>query len=242
LKSPALLALDSSTETLCLAACAEGRERLWQGAGGAQASIALLSQAKALLLDLGVDWTQLDAVAFAQGPGAFTGLRTACSTAQGLAFGVGCGVLAIDSLMMVAEAATCDVDQMNPFVVGVVMDARMGEVYAAVYRATRQGWQVLDAPQLTTLAALRSHWPGRTLQYLAGNLAEDLKATHSDFGLLSAINPSDDARTAALLSLARQAWSSGRVRAAHEAVPLYVRDKVAQTVSERAALTRAAGR
>ena len=42
---------------------------------------------------------ELDAVAFGRGPGAFTGLRTACAVAQGLAFGVGYPVLAIDSLV-----------------------------------------------------------------------------------------------------------------------------------------------
>ena len=45
----------------------------------------------------------LDAFAVTVGPGSFTGLRTACSVSQGLAFGLGIGILPIDTLLALAE-------------------------------------------------------------------------------------------------------------------------------------------
>src|SRR5262245_30043454 len=102
---PHLLALDSSTDTMALALVTLGEAGVCVGAGGAQASARMLPEVKALLAEAGVAMDALDAIAFGQGPGAFTGLRTACAVAQGLAFGLDKPVLAVDSLMLVAEDA-----------------------------------------------------------------------------------------------------------------------------------------
>ena len=98
---------------------------------------------------------QMDAFAFGQGPGAFTGLRTACAVAQGLAFGLDKPVLAVDSLMLVAEDART---QGAGDDVWVAMDARIGEIYAAHYRWADAAWAVVEGPALyrpETLAARR---------------------------------------------------------------------------------------
>ena len=127
---PFLLALDSSTDTMAVALVTPAQTRVFEAAGGAQASARLLPEIKALLSGAGVAMDELDAIAFGQGPGAFTGLRTACAVAQGLAFGLGKPVLAVDSLMLVAEDART---QGAGDDVWVAMDARIGEIYAAHY-------------------------------------------------------------------------------------------------------------
>ncbi len=155
MNTPTLLAIDSSTDVLCLAACAGDRAAFWYGAGGAQASAVLLGHAHELMAQVGAPLASLDAVAFGRGPGAFTGLRTACAAAQGLAFGVDCAVLPIDSLMLVAQAAAQQSDKLaggdfaRPCIVGVAMDARMGELYAGVYARTAGRWQAVQEPCLT---------------------------------------------------------------------------------------------
>ena len=102
---PALLSLDASTETLAVAPARASGFKASETAGGAQASAQLLPEVQRLLREAGLRLSDLDAIAFARGPGAFTGLRTACAAAQGLAFGADKPVLAIDSLMVVAEDA-----------------------------------------------------------------------------------------------------------------------------------------
>src|SRR5690606_35403845 len=107
-ESPRFLAIETSTDTLSLAvgeARADAPLQRFSGAGGAQASTTLLPQVQALLAAAGWRLADLDAIAFGRGPGSFTGLRTACAVAQGLAYGTrserhphGLPVLPVDSL------------------------------------------------------------------------------------------------------------------------------------------------
>ncbi len=233
---PTILAFDTSTELMSVALALGGRSVCWQGAGGAQASAALLPRIRSLLANEGLEMTALDAIAFGCGPGAFTGLRTACSVAQGLAFGVGKPVLAIDSLMIVAEAARAAPPSAAPCDdIGVAMDARMGELYAARYRWIASDWQVVAVPALcdpAALPALWGGWPGCVVgsgvSLLDSRLGSADPAGDADID-------TDPLRAAALLRLARRQHALGLGVDAALALPVYLRDKVAQTTSERAA-------
>ena len=222
---PFLLALDSSTDTMAVALVTPGQTRVFEAAGGAQASARLLPEVKALLAEAGVALGELDAVAFGQGRGAFTGLRTACAVAQGLAFGIGRPVLAVDSLMLVAEDARA---QGAGDDLWVAMDARIGEIYAAHYRHDGGTWQVLDAPALYAPAALAAHW-GEPVAVAGTALTEYAEA----LGPVRDAWPRTRSRAAALGALALAAWERGETRDAAEALPVYVRDKVALTTAER---------
>ncbi len=124
-----LLALDTSTDQLSVAVQrADGQRFAHTGAGGAQASATLIPAVQALLAQAGLSLSDLRAIAFGRGPGSFTGLRTACSVAQGLAWGAGVPVLPIDTLLAVAEAARSAHGATH---VLALLDARMNEVYAA---------------------------------------------------------------------------------------------------------------
>ena len=125
------LAFDTATEHLSIALQVHGRVWSHEGPGGAQASVTLIPAILDLLAQAGVALRDLDAIAFGRGPGAFTGLRTACSVAQGLAFGADLPVLPIDTLLAVAEDARRMRGAPPIDDVWVAMDARMGEIYAA---------------------------------------------------------------------------------------------------------------
>ncbi len=231
--SPAVLAFDTSTERLAIALRAAGHAWAHEGPGGAAASAALLPQVHALLNQAGVALKELDAIAFGRGPGAFTGLRTACAVAQGLGLGLDRPVIPLDSLLIVAEDARAQLGEPTELEIGVAMDARMDEVYAGRYRWQGGAWSVLQAPALYTLAALAAWasegtaaWAGSALAAFGDRLA--LPAG----GRRVAV---ETGRAAALGRLAVAAAQQGEGLDAAQALPLYLRDKVALTTAERAA-------
>ena len=152
---PALLAFDTATEHLHIGLAVGDSIWLHESEGGARASAALIPGLRGLLRDAGIGLADLDAIAFGRGPGAFTGLRTACSVAQGLAFGSHKPVLPVDTLMAVAEDAR---ERARVADVWVAMDARMGEIYAGHYRFAAGAWQAVVAPALYGLDALSAQW------------------------------------------------------------------------------------
>jgi tRNA threonylcarbamoyladenosine biosynthesis protein TsaB len=226
-----LAVVDAATETLHLGVCDGESEWTCALPGGAQASAGLLPALFALLREAGLELKQLDAIGFGRGPGAFTGVRTACAVAQGLAFGAARPVLALDTLMAVAEDAR---DQGAGPDVWVAVDARMGEAYAAHYRHEDGAWQTLEAPALHAPDALALRAGGGASQpEVAGN---SLDAHRGHWATLSAPRwPLAVPRAHALLALARAAWARGEALDVAEALPLYVRDRVAQTTAERSA-------
>lgn len=240
-----LLAFDTSTEVLAIALGTPTGHWVHQGAGGAQASANLLPQVKLLCERAGVALGALDAIAFGRGPGAFTGLRTSCAVAQGLALGLGCPVLPIDSLLIVAEDARAQTgpgnhaDTDSDLDIGVAMDARMGEVYAARWCWQQGRWQLRDAPMLCTPEALVAAWSAQPPSWLAGSawtvLGPRLALPASPWLL-----PHEQDRAAALLRLAVAAHARGEGVDAALALPIYLRDKVALTTQERDAARAAA--
>lgn len=241
-----LLAFDTSTQTMSVALWVHGEVLAFDGEGGAAASIHLIAQAQRLLAQAGISLSALDAIAFGRGPGAFTGLRTSCAVAQGLALGADKPVLALDSLLVVAQDACLSqgaLAQHDEHPIWVVNDARMGELYAAQYRWERSiaKWHQLTAPLLSRPDVLCASWnidppcaiAGNALSVLATEFAQAFVQspqlqTAQHFSLAQV-------RAQSLALLAEQAWVRGEAMDVALALPLYVRDKVAQTTAERQA-------
>jgi tRNA threonylcarbamoyladenosine biosynthesis protein TsaB len=198
-----------------------------EGEGGREASASLIPVAMGLLRDAGLTLADLQAIVFGSGPGSFTGLRTACAVAQGLAFGAGRPVLPVETLMAVAEEAR---HAQGTTRVLAVLDARMDEVYAAPYSYDGQAWRregpiTLGRPETLTLPAG---------YVLAGN-------AFAAYGQRLPAGPRVQAlpTATAMLRVTPALLAAGAAVPAHEALPLYVRDKVAQTTAERDALRAA---
>ena len=226
------LAFDTSTEWLSLAV-ARG-EKTWAQTlpGGAQASATLIPALMDLLAQADMPLASLDAIVFGRGPGSFTGLRTACAVAQGLALGAQLPVLPVDTLLAVAEEARVQAGAPDQLTVLALLDARMDEVYNAVYRWSGGAW-AMQSP-LQVCAPERIALP-------AG--PDGLQAGHVPEGYALRLPPGPRVQAlptaSALLRLAPGLWASGQAVAADQAMPLYIRDKVAQTTAEREALKAA---
>ncbi len=220
-----LLAFDTSTETLSVAIQRTAGEILRvDGQGGARSSTTLIPTVLQLLSDAGLTLAELDAIVFGRGPGSFTGLRTACSVAQGLSFGSGVPVLGVDTLLAVAEEARslAGVER-----VVALLDARMDEVYCAAYAFENGVWREHEPVRLRRPedVVVPEGWA------LAGNAftayGERLPAAAARIAALPT--------AAALLRVAPALIAAGQATDAAHAMPLYIRDKVAQTTDERAA-------
>lgn len=248
-----LLAIDTSTDVLSLAlAISDGTANVsaWaitttSGASGARASAGMVPAIQKLVRDAGLTFTDLDAVVFGQGPGAFTGLRTACAVAQGLAASArpgGIPVVPVNSLLAIAQAARVEQADATARQWTACLDARMGEVYVARYRFDAGLTPVtlpveIAASGLMTPLALREALTGST-DGLAGNahaVYADVLADLPAAPVWVSATPS----ATALLHLTPALWAAGAAVPAAAAMPLYVRDKVAQTTAEREAAKRA---
>jgi tRNA threonylcarbamoyladenosine biosynthesis protein TsaB len=168
--------------------------------------------------------------------------------AQGLAFGADLPVLPIDTLLAVAEEARAA----NALTGGApvtrvlaVMDARMEQVYVAAYEFTLNAvdavdeanqmhgtWRCVQEPELYSPESL--HWPTDWSQdnFIAAGNAWPVYAGRWP-AALTAPQVMALPTAAALLRLAPAAWAAGEAVPPEEALPLYIRDKVAQTTDER---------
>jgi tRNA threonylcarbamoyladenosine biosynthesis protein TsaB len=218
-----LVALDASTEYGSVALLdgdrLSRRGRLL-GRGHAEHLLPMVDE---LLSEAGLPARALECVAFGRGPGAFTGLRIAAGVAQGLAFAAGCPVVPVSSLAAVAAQVEAGPGER----VLICNDARMGEVYWAVYlidadgRPTAQTAEQVSAPQAVGLqaGAEAAHAAGNALSAVAG-----LRDRLSTAGLR--IHDGLWPEAAAIAKLATVEFTAGRALPAAEARPVYVRDDV----------------
>ncbi|MDP2752233.1 MAG: tRNA (adenosine(37)-N6)-threonylcarbamoyltransferase complex dimerization subunit type 1 TsaB [Rhodocyclaceae bacterium] len=134
-----LLAFETSTRRLSVALFYEGgiieRAEVLPNGGSER----LLPWVKELLLEAGIELSDLNGIAFGIGPGSFTGLRLAAGCAQGLAYGLNIPVVGVGTL----EAVALESGKTR---VIACLDARMNEVYSAAYE---EGREVL-APSVTS--------------------------------------------------------------------------------------------
>lgn len=223
-----ILAIESSTDMLSVALFADGSVIEREGGRGRSHSDLVLPLVRGLLGDAGLDLAALDGIAFGAGPGSFTGLRLACGVAQGLSFGAGLRVLGVSSL----EAMALDAGGEKVY---VCVDARMKEAYCAAYRIARGDVEAVIGPVVASPG--QAPLPEGTGWLGCGNgfqtYGEALRERFA--GRIGGIDALAVPRASAVARLAAQRFARGEAVDVALAAPLYVRDKVALTTTERMA-------
>jgi tRNA threonylcarbamoyladenosine biosynthesis protein TsaB len=217
-------AFETSTQWCSVALCCDGEIAALERRAGSRHSELALPMLEELLKKNHLRASELDAVAFGAGPGAFTGLRIACGLAQGLAVARGLPVLPVSSLEAIAEESGAER-------VVACIDARMAEVYYAALerRAGSENarWKevipVQCVPPLDAPRPVGDEWVGCGSGF----------AAYGDFGLKK-VAPEVHPTATAVARLAAPRLAAGEGVDAALAAPMYVRQKVAFTKQELA--------
>lgn len=224
-----ILALDTATELCSVALHHDGQVLSQEIMAVNRHAEALFPMIKQLLAEAGLKLADLDAIAFGSGPGSFTGVRIACGIAQGLALGADLGVIPVNTL----EALALQSQKQH---VITCLDARMGEVYYAAYHLEYQADQCksiqpvitpcLISPQKAAmLTPLEQTWCG------CGTGFKTYPVTQTALTLLP------DILYPHAREIAQCASFNQTPVAPEQALPYYLRNKVALTVAERQQLS-----
>ena len=223
---PTLLALDTATQSGSVALCHNGKLVSRFALMPRQHSAQILPFIDSCLNELGVALTDIDAIAFTQGPGSFMGVRLATGIAQGLAFGAQLPVIPLSTLQVLAQTAY---EECRTQRVLAAWDARMQGLYWGGYELNQQGvMEVVIADQLT--AADQFIWPESQWD-LVGNAWDVYREVLGDTTISQCRHQLTDLypHATAMITLALQAWEAGLHQQALSVEPIYLRDTVVQS-------------
>lgn len=221
-----ILALETSTEYCSVALWQDGNITSRCELVGQRHSELLIEMLDEVLCEAGIRLAQLDGIAFGMGPGSFTGVRIACGVAQGLALGAGLPVVGVCTLQALAQASGHDK-------VVAALDARVGEIYHAAYEKRAGQWVTVCEPGLCLPQhAPQVQGPG---WFGAGSgfslYAAALEARYA--GQLIGSDAQAVPQASAIAQFSAPLFNAGQGSDAAQAMPLYLRDKVALKTCER---------
>jgi len=226
-----ILAVDTATEACSAALYINGDIQERFEIAPREHTKLLLPMVDSLMAEADLRPQQLDAIAFGCGPGSFTGVRIATGVMQGIAYGADLPVVPVSTLAAISQAC---LQQTTQDIFFTAVDARMKEIYWAVYQRDAEGYAQLlgqekvqpaaevDALQLTGYG-IGSGW----LQY-EQTLIERLG------GQLIGFDVDYLPHSAEIALLGAVGVKRGQAVPVEQAMPVYLRDKVAKTTAERA--------
>lgn len=224
---PTLLALDASS-TACSCALWRNGELIHRfEIAPREHTRRLLPMIDDVLDEAGLGLRQLDAIAYGQGPGSFTGLRIAAGVAQGLAYGADLPLMGISTLEALALAAH---RKWHACHVIAALDARMDEIYVGAYHCMNGALSVSLEERVIPPSKLRLPDGGDDIDWLGIGSGWQL-LSHMSVDIQAALPqtlPDELPAAEDIVRLAATSWERGaRGRAPHDVIPVYLRDEVA---------------
>ncbi len=231
-----ILAIDTSTEA-CSAALYSDGELVERYLLAPRKHIELLQPMVAeVMAEADVKVSDLTGLAFGAGPGSFAGLRVSCAFIQGMGVALGIPVVPVSTLKAMAQ----QILETNPEkTVLVMLDAKMKEVYWGVYRSEdkevisvlpEQVSKIEDVPNFSGVVGLGNIVGAGDGWSVAPNWSEALNPEFID----KSVYPR--AGEIALLSL--NDFEKGMGLDAEQVSPIYLRNNIALTIEEQAALKK----
>lgn len=221
-----LLALDTSSEGCSAALFVDGNviEKFEIAPRGH--TRLLMPMVRELLAEQGLKPKDLDALAFARGPGSFTGVRIATGVIQGLAWGLDLPVVPVSSLETVAFGAIETLQVGEGSGVAVAFDARMSELYWGCYRNQSglpelSGEERVCAPSRVTLEGGSTDWTGAGPGWAFRADMPDKVSSQ-----IASVDETLIPRASWVAHLAAVKFSNGLAVPAEQAQPVYIRDEV----------------
>jgi tRNA threonylcarbamoyladenosine biosynthesis protein TsaB len=226
-----LLAVETSTDACSAALFIDGEITEKFAVAPREHTKLILPMIDALMADAQLRPQQLDAIGLSRGPGSFTGVRIASGVVQGIAYGADLPVVPVSTLAAIAQDFfNHRVDAELSF---TAMDARMDEIFWGVYRRNVLGLAELLGEEAVTPASemifpdlagfgVGSGW-GVYAEQLGQRLAERV------LGVEVEVWP----RAGCIAQLGAYGFASGLAVPVEQAMPVYLRDKVAKKQSER---------
>jgi len=219
-----VLGIDTSTSIASLALIAGGRVAASLARPVTSHGAALPGAIDELLGAAGLAIGGLGAIAVGTGPGSFTGLRIALSYAKGIAIASGCALVGVPSFDAVALAALERNNTDPGRLACVVVDARKGEVYAALYRVVADGLEKLSEELVVALEHLASRI-AEDVMFVGDQRAKDAAALVESRGHRVAVFETGmlDLRGVCVAALGGARFTRGETDRAASLEPLYIR-------------------
>jgi len=228
-----ILALDTATEACSAALYIDGEvQERFEIAPRVHTKL-LLPMIDSLMAEASLKPQQLDAIAFGCGPGSFTGVRIATGVMQGIAYGADLPVVPVSTLAAISQACLQKTAYDTIF---TAVDARMSEIYWAVYQRDAEGYAELVGEEKVQPASdvdalsLSGYGIGSGWAQYESVLTEKLSS--QILGIGADYLP----RSAEIALLGAVGVKRNKTVSVEQAMPVYLRNKVAKTTAERAAL------
>ncbi len=220
-----ILCIETATDACSVACRLGGTVEVCHTVAAQQHNRLVFTMLRELLPQQPLRAAGVDLLAYGCGPGSFTGLRIAASAVQGLAFASGLPTVAISTLAVLAQSAyrLKNIPVEQPVL--CLLDARLNEVYSAVYELRGETVELLEGPWVTAaeahpeISVSRVHAVGSGISYLRElpkSLCEKIVAHHTD------IFP----HALDMLPLADEAWRRDELLVPTAVQPLYLRETI----------------